>query len=150
MSRSVSATILFISALAFAACTGDRMAGPSSASNTNGDTTQVAASVVNLSGHVYAIQSAPPGGSDTLAYSAIAGVQLKLMHNVLVNGVATQELTGSTVSDANGAYHFDGIDGGYYVIYATPSVASGYKGNYSLVPAQSATTVVDVFVWKAQ
>ncbi len=87
-------------------------------------------------------------GSDTLHYIPIANVSLRLMHNILVNGNSAQELAGNTISAADGSYRFPNLPSGYYVLYATPSSASGYSGSYSLVPGQSASTVVDVFVWK--
>ena len=150
MSRSWAGSIILASALAFAACTGDRMAGPApSNSSGSGDTSHVAPSIVDLSGHVLAMRSGGSGqGGDTLSYDAISGVQLKLMHNILVDGSAEQELAGTTVSDAQGAYHFANLPSGYYVLYAYPTTVSGYKANYSLVPAQSAQVTVDVFVWK--
>ena len=139
--------------LAISACSGDGATSPAKVSGSNGgtpgDTSHIAPNTVNLSGHVFALQSTTAGqGSDTLRYIPIAGVSLKLMHNVLVNGVGVQELAGTTTSDASGAYRFDGLPGGYYVIYAYPSASSGYDGSYSLVPAQQAAVVVDVYVWK--
>jgi hypothetical protein len=89
-------------------------------------------------------------GGDSLSYDVIAGVELKLMHNILVNGEGQQELAGTATSDRAGAYHFNDLPSGYYVLYAYPTTASGYKASYSLVPAQSASVVVDVFVWKQQ
>src|SRR5262249_20399823 len=101
--------------------------------------------------HVYAVRSGGSGqGNDTLSYDAIGGVALKLMHNVLVNGEAQQELAGTFTSDAAGAYHFDNLPSGDYVLYAYPTTTSGDKGNYSLVPALSASVIVDVFVWKGR
>ena len=151
--RHLSTVIMTLaSALAIAACSGDPMAGPTSTNATNsGDTSHVAPSIVDLSGHVLAMRSGGSGqGSDTLSYDAIAGVQLKLMRNILVDGSSEQELAGTTTSDAMGAYHFANLPSGYYVLYAYPTTASGYKANYALVPAQSASVVVDVFVWKTQ
>ena len=152
MLSSRSTLIALASFLALAACGGEHLAGPAAASGAGGgnDTSHVAPSVVNLSGHVFAVQSSPGGmGNDTLSYVPIAGVPLKLMHNILVNGQSAQELAGTTVSDAAGAYHFNGLPSGYYVLYANPTAGSGYQGGYSLVPAQVAQTVIDVFVWKA-
>jgi len=150
MHRPWAGMIVAAAALAFAACSGDRMEGPNSLSaGGSGDTSHVAPSIVDLSGHVFAVRAGGSGqGNDTLSYDAIAGVELKLMRNILVNGSGEQELAGTATSDAAGVYHFGNLPSGYYVLYAYPTTASGYKATYSLVPAQSAQVVVDVFVWK--
>jgi hypothetical protein len=103
----------------------------------------------DLSGRVLAM-SANSGamGSDTITYSPIGGVELKLYHNVLVDSAASQVLAGVTTSATDGSYHFSGVPGGYYVLYAYPSAASGYDGAYSLVPGIDPTVSIDVYVWK--
>jgi hypothetical protein len=129
--------------------TGAKQAAPSGTSGGTVDTSGVAPNTVNLSGHVFAVQATPGAqGSDTLRYIPVGGVSLRLMHNILVNGQSAQEPAGTTVSGADGTYSFPAIAGGYYVLYAEPSAASGYAGAYSLVPAQSASVTVDVFVWR--
>jgi len=152
MRLSRSAVLTLATMLAFTACRGDRVAGPASANGTGGgtDTSHVAPNFVNLSGHVFAVQSNAGGmGGDTLNYLPIAGVPLWLMHNILVNGQSAQELAGTTVSDAAGAYKFANLPSGYYVLYAEPAASSGYAGSYSLVPAQQSAVTIDVFVWRA-
>jgi hypothetical protein len=146
-----SKSSLFVAAaVALSACTSPSAPVQSSA-NAGGptDTSHVAPNRIALSGHVFAMQANPSAqGSDTLHYIPIANVSLRLMHNILVNGNSAQELAGNTVSGADGSYRFGDLPSGYYVLYATPSSASGYSGSYSLVPGQSENTVVDVFVWR--
>lgn len=151
MQLSRSALLTATAVLAFTACRGDSIAAPARASGSGGgtDTSGVAPSFVNLSGHVFAVENAPAGqGSDTLRYVPIGGVPLRLMHNILVNGQSAQELAGRVVADAGGTYRFDNLPSGYYVLYAEPAAGSGWSGSYSLVPAQQAAVTIDVFVWK--
>ena len=129
--------------------TGAKQATPGGTTGGPVDTSGVAPSSVNLSGHVFAVQATPGAqGSDTLRYIPVGGISLRLMHNILVNGQSAQEPAGTVVSGADGTYSFPAIAGGYYVLYAEPSAASGYAGAYSLVPAQAASVTVDVFVWR--
>ena len=149
MRRSMSVLVSVASVILITACSEMPSSARAVTAGGGGDTSQVAPDRVDLSGRVLAMQANPAGmGGDTLRSVPIGGVTLKLMHNIMVNGASAQELTGTTVSGADGSYHFSGIPGGYYVLYAYPSAASGYQGSYSLVPAQTASVTVDVYVWR--
>ena len=152
MQRPSSYLFALAAVMVLAACSDSTAAKAGSPVGTTGgpvDTTGVAPSSVNLSGHVFAMQATPGAqGSDTLRYIPVGGISLRLMHNILVNGQSAQELAGTTVSGADGTYSFPKLPGGYYVLYAEPSAASGYAGAYSLVPGLQARVVVDVFVWR--
>jgi hypothetical protein len=149
MRRSVSVLVSVASTFLITACSEMPSSTRALTAGGGGDTSQVAPDRVDLSGRVLAMQANPGGmGGDTLRSVPIGGVTLKLMHNIIVDGASAQELTGTTVSGSDGRYHFNGIPGGYYVLYAYPSVSSGYQGSYSLVPAQAASVTIDVYVWK--
>ena len=151
MHRPSSYFLALASTVVLAACSDGAggLAAPNGAVGVPVDTSGIAPSILNVSGHVFAIQATPAAqGSDTLHYIPIAGVSLRLMHNILVDGQSAQELAGTTVSGADGAYGFANLPGGYYVLYAEPSAASGYAGSYSLVPRTPANVLVDMYVWR--
>lgn len=111
---------------------------------TGSDTSSAIPSVMQLSGRTLAV-SVVQGVSDSLRFTALPNVGIRVMHNVLKNGQATQELVATTASDASGRYHVDNLPGGYYVVYATPASA-GFLPTYSYVPLQTVATA-DIYIW---
>ena len=118
----------------------------------NDSTPPPLATTFNLSGRVLAVtRTAPaPGVTDTLRYDPVAGVPLRVMRNLLVNGQATQVLAAETTSGASGEYRINGLAGGYYVIYATPPAGSPYASNHALVAGTANEVLANVYLWRKQ
>jgi len=73
---------------------------------------------------------------DTLRFDPIAGVNVRIMRNVLVNGVATQVLAAQLVTDALGRFAVKDLAGGYYVVYAEPPAGSVWSNSFSYLDAK--------------
>ena len=106
----------------------------------------------NLSGRVLGVtRRAPaPGVTDTLRFDPLAGVPLRIMRNLLVNGQATQVLAAETTSGASGEFRVDALAGGYYVIYATAPAGSPWVSNHTLVAGTSNEVLANVYLWRQQ
>jgi hypothetical protein len=106
----------------------------------------------NLSGRVYGVtRIAPaPGVRDTLRHDPLAGVPLRVMRNLLVDGKATQVLAAETTSGSAGEFRLNGLAGGYYVIYATAPPGSPWLSTYTLVAGTSNEVVANVYLWHNQ
>lgn len=98
---------------------------------------------------VTAIEPAP-GVQDTLSYAPIPGAKIRVVHNLLVNGEARQELAAETVSDANGAYSVRDLEAGYYIVEAAPPAGSLFGAAQEYLAGQSPDVTLDVYLWKQQ
>ena len=105
---------------------------------------------VNVSGRVLGVVviTPAPGVRDTLRFDPIAGVNVRIMRNVLVNGVAKQVLAAELVSDAAGRFAVKDLAGGYYVVYAEPPAGSIWSNSFSYLDANRPEVSVDVFLWR--
>jgi len=139
-----------------AACADHGAAGPTAplargaATPAPGDSSHYFAGEFTAHGHILGVVgTAPtPGSNDTLRFEPLAGSRIRVVRNLLVNGVATQELAAETVSDDDGAYAVSGLAAGYYIVQADPPSGSPYAGGFSYLPGQSSDVQVDVYLWK--
>ena len=114
------------------------------------DTTPPVPEKVQLSGRVLGVVviDPAPGVRDTLRFDPVAGMPLRIMRNVLVDGLAKQVLALQLTSDAQGRFSAKELPGGYYVIYAEPAAGSPWAPSFSYLAATKADVTVDVYVWK--
>jgi len=102
-------------------------------------------SAVTIQGHVYPAGTGIP--TDTGAVSTappIPGVTIRIMHNVLRNGQATQDELARVVSGAQGEWAVSGLPGGYYVVEGlTPG---GAVAAYELVATRNAVTTTAIWM----
>jgi hypothetical protein len=152
-------TILVLAVALLAACSSES-AAPTSPDATNkktlgaggdggqSDTTSTPtyAGPVRLAGHAFVVAHVAPtaGSRDTLSSTPLAGAELTLYHNVLVNGVGQSVYVGQVTTGSDGAYEFAGIPGGYYLL------RGAYAGSSTLsyVAANAAEVTVDVRFWQ--
>lgn len=114
------------------------------------DTTPPVPEKVQLSGRVLGVVviAPTPGVRDTLRFDPVAGMPLRIMRNVLVDGVAKQVLALQLTSDSQGRFSAKDLPGGYYVIYAEPAAGSPWAPSFSYLAATKPDVTVDVYVWK--
>jgi hypothetical protein len=114
------------------------------------DTTPPVPEKVQLSGRVLGVVviAPAPGVRDTLRFDPVAGMPLRIMRNVLVDGVAKQVLALQLTSDSQGRFSAKDLPGGYYVIYAEPAAGSPWAPSFSYLAATKPDVTVDVYVWK--
>jgi hypothetical protein len=96
-------------------------------------------SAVTIQGLVYRAGTGVP--TDTGAVSMappIAGVTIRVMHNVLRNGQATQDELARVTSGSEGEFSVSGLPGGYYVVEGLTS--GGAVAAYELVETRAALT----------
>jgi hypothetical protein len=105
---------------------------------------------VNVSGRVLGVVviTPTPGARDTLRFDPLPGVNVRIMRNVLVDGVAKQVLAAQLVSDAQGRFAVKELAGGYYVVYAEPPAGSIWGNSFSYLNANRAEVTVDVYLWR--
>lgn len=122
--------------------------GTSGASST--DTIPQLPAVFAVSGKVLGVSSsaAVAGSSDSLHFEPVAGARIKLYHNVLVNGTATQILAAETTSGADGAYRVTGLVGGYYIVQAAAPAGSAYADNFAYLAGTASEVKTDVYLWR--
>lgn len=89
-----------------------------------------------------------PGVRDTIRVDPVAGAKVRIMRNVLVNGVATQVLALELTTDAAGRFGVKDLPGGYYVAYADPPAGSPWAPSWAYFSATSSAVNVDVYLWK--
>jgi hypothetical protein len=154
-----SAAILFTIGMAtLAACSDQTSTGPAQATKsatsdpTPGDTTHGYSGSFDVHGRVLgvAVLAPSPGVQDTLDYTPLSGAKIRIIHNLLVNGEAKQELAAETVSDAQGAYAVSGLEGGYYIVEADPPAGSAYAAGDEYLSGQSSDVTLNVYLWKQQ
>ncbi|MBK6423897.1 MAG: hypothetical protein IPF77_17135 [Gemmatimonadetes bacterium] len=81
-----------------------------------------------------AVSMAPP----------VPGVTVRIMHNVLRNGQASQDEMARVTSDANGAWAVSGLPGGYYVVEGLTPL--GAVAAYELVATHTAVTKTAIWM----
>ena len=154
-----SAAILFtIGMAALAACSDQTSTGPAQATKRAtsdpppSDTTHSFSGSFDVHGQVLGVTAlAPsPGVQDTLHYTPLAGAKIRIIHKLLVNGEAKQELAAETVSDAQGTYAVSGLEGGYYIVEAEPPAGSQYAAAQEYLAGQSPDVTLNVYLWKQQ
>lgn len=149
--------LLSLSVLTLAACLEQSGASPASPSDGGSsatfhpkpgvDTSTTAGfpSAVTIQGMVYRAGTGVP--TDTGAVSmapAIAGVTVRIMHNVLRNGQATQDELARVTSGPQGDFSVSGLPGGYYVVEGL--TAGGAVAAYELVETRAAVTKTAVWM----
>ncbi len=100
---------------------------------------------VTIQGLVYRAGTGVP--TDTGAVSMappIAGVTIRIMHNVLRNGQATQDELARVTSGPQGDFSVSGLPGGYYVVEGLTS--SGAVAAYELVATRAAVTKTAIWM----
>jgi hypothetical protein len=154
-----SAAILFTIGLAtLAACSDQTSTGPAQTTRSAtgdpapGDTSHSFSGSFDVHGRILGVTVLAPssGGQDTLSYTPLSGAKIRIIHNILVNGEAKQELAAETVSDAQGAYAVSGLDGGYYIVEADPPAGSAYAAGDEYLSGQSSDVTLNVYLWKQQ
>ncbi|HET7550748.1 MAG TPA: prealbumin-like fold domain-containing protein [Gemmatimonadaceae bacterium] len=154
-----SAAILFtLGMAALAACSDQTSTGPAQATKsastdpTPGDTTHSYSGSFDVHGQVVGVTVLTPssGVQDTLNYTPLSGAKIRVIHNLLVNGEAKQELAAETVSDAQGSYAVSGLEGGYYIVEAEPPSGSQYAAAQEYLAGQSPEVTLNVYLWKQQ
>lgn len=154
-----SAAILFtLGMAALAACSDQTSTGPAQATKsasgepTPGDTTHSYSGSFDVHGRVLGVTvlAPSPGVQDTLNYTPLAGAKIRIIHNLLVKGEATQELAAEVVSDADGAFAVSGLEGGYYIVEADPPSGSQYAAGQEYLAGQSPDVTLNVYLWKQQ
>jgi hypothetical protein len=152
-----SAAILFtIGVVALAACSDQTSTEPALATRNApgdpvpGDTAHLFSGSFDVHGQVLGVTVLTPssGVQDTLNFTPVAGAKVRIIHNLLVNGEAKQELAAETVSDANGTYAVSGLEGGYYIVEAEPPAGSSYAAAQEYLAAQSPDVTLNVYLWK--
>ncbi len=148
--------LLSLGVLTLAGCLGDTRTSPiaptdgSSATfkprpGVDTSTTAGFPSAVTIQGLVYRAGTGVP--TDTGAVSMappIAGVTVRIMHNVLRNGQATQDELARVTSGAQGDFSVSGLPGGYYVVEGlTPG---GAVAAYELVETRAAVTTTAIWM----
>jgi hypothetical protein len=88
-----------------------------------------------------------PGVRDTMRLDPLAGIKVRIMRNIIVNGSSAQELAAELVTDANGAFKTS-LKGGYYVVYAEPPANSIWNKSFSYLAATRPDVNVTVYLWK--
>lgn len=102
-------------------------------------------SAVTIQGLVYRAGTGVP--TDTGAVSMappIAGVTIRIMHNVLRNGQATQDELARVTSGPQGDFSVSGLPGGYYVVEGL--TAGGAVAAYELVETRAAVTKTAIWM----
>ncbi|HEY9427939.1 MAG TPA: hypothetical protein VIR34_12355 [Gemmatimonadaceae bacterium] len=156
--RRYAAILVTLGMALLAACSDQTSTGPDKAvataggDPTPGDTSHSYAGTFDVHGQILGVIAvAPsPGVQDTLHYTPLAGAKIRIMHNLLVNGEATQELAAETMSDAQGAYSVSGLEGGYYIVEAAPPTGSQYAAGQEYLAGQSPDVTLNVYLWKQQ
>jgi hypothetical protein len=152
-----TALLLTLGVLSLTACLGDTRAvpiGPSEGGSSTSfkprpgvDTTTAPGfpSAVTIQGHVYPAGTGIP--TDTGAVSTalpIPGVTIRVMHNVLRNGQATQDELARVTSGAQGEWAVSGLPGGYYVVEGL--TAGGAVAAYQLVETRATVTTTSIWM----
>lgn len=157
--RRSAVILLTIGMAALAACSDQTATGP--AHPTRSATTEPApgdsssqsySGSFDVHGRILGVTALTPtaGGQDTLSYTPLPGVKIRIIHNLLVNGEAKQELAAETVSDAQGGYAVSGLDAGYYIVEAEPPSGSPYSAAQEYLAGQSPDVTLNVYLWEQQ
>lgn len=98
------------------------------------DTTTAGPATIRIAGQVLGVErrASDTSGSGG-AFVPIAGAEVRIMRNYLLNGQAAQELVATVTTNAAGEYAIPTLPGAYYVAYATPPAASAYAATWELV-----------------
>jgi hypothetical protein len=141
LNRSRLYVITAAVAIAAAACGSESIAGPTGNPLTGlKETTTHDSNTSNPGGsgpgyfHGTVLgQSAPGGGTDTLATAPrIANVKVTIYQGVqTASGVTTGTEQGSVVTDASGQFTLPTLPGGLYVVTFVPPTGSPYHGVYA-------------------
>lgn len=102
-------------------------------------------SAVTIQGLVYRAGTGVP--TDTGAVSMappIAGVTIRIMHNVLRNGQSAQDELARVTSGPQGDFSVSGLPGGYYVVEGL--TAGGAVAAYELVATRAAVTKTAIWM----
>lgn len=154
MSRAPLLALSFVATAAFAACGDPASTEPAAVANTvvktSTDTTKPPPSSFNLTGKALGVDAVAGQGSDTLHFTPVAGAQVLLVRNVLVNGQGAQVPAGETTTSATGAYQFSNLTGGYYIVTVNPPAGSPYQSSWSYVAGMSPNVDVNVFLWRSR
>jgi len=150
-------SILALVAIGLAACAADQSALPTETSPGNpGSTTRPGPGVdttstpgfpgnVTIAGTVYLAGTGVPTDTGVVSTAApLAGVTVRFLRNMLVNGQAAQLDLGTVVSGANGEFSATNLPGGYYVVEGL--TASGAVATYSLVATTNAVTQTSLWL----
>lgn len=156
--RRYAAILVTIGMAALAACSDQTSTGPAPDIATTaggpapGDTSHSFVGEFTVHGQALGVTAtaASPGAQDTLNYTPLSGVKIRIIHNLLVNGEATQELAAETVSDDKGAFTVSGLEGGYYIVEAEPPAGSQYAASQEYLAGQSPDVTLNVYLWKQQ
>jgi hypothetical protein len=104
----------------------------------------------NLAGKVLGVDAVAGQGNDTLHFTPIAGANVMLVRNLLVNGKATQVAAGETTSGPDGGYRFANLAGGYYIVSVTPPAGSPYSASWSYVSGTAPNVEINVYLWRSK
>ena len=156
--RLFAAILVTLGTAALAACSDQTSTGPAqdvaitTATPAPGDSSHSFAGEFTVHGQVLGVTAttASPGVQDTLNYTPLSGVKIRIIHNLLVNGEATQELAAETVSDDEGAFAVSGLEGGYYIVEAEPPAGSRYAAGQEYLAGQSPDVTLNVYLWGQQ
>jgi hypothetical protein len=151
--RLTSRTLLVTASFTFAmACAGAADQSPLGVAWYSGlpgiDTTPGAPAKVKVSGRIVGVSQAPAGSADSLQYQPIARAKIRIMHNVVENGQASEVLAVQLVANDAGEFTVNNLPGGYYIVYADPPAGSIYRGSWSYLSAMQPLVAATVYLWK--
>ena len=86
--------------------------------------------------------------ADTLSgFEPVAGARVTLYRNVLVDGRGVSERIGERVTGADGAFTFEGVPGGPYVLALNATAARPYGETLTYVLGNAAEVSATLRVW---
>jgi hypothetical protein len=153
-----TALLLTLGALSLGACLADTRSVPIEPSQGGGSsttfhprpgvdtsTTPGFPSVVTIQGQVYLAGTGIPTDTGVVSTApAVPGVTVRVMHNVLRNGQATQDEMARVTSGAQGEFSVSGLPGGYYVVEGLTT--SGAVAAYALVATMATPTTTSIWM----
>ena len=150
-SRTLLVTAPFVLAMACAGVADHSPLGIAWYSGVPGiDTTPGAPAKVKVSGRILGVTPAPAGSADSLHYEAIGRARIRIMHNVIVGGQASEVLAVELVANDAGEFTVNNLPGGYYIVYADPPAGSIYQKSWSYLSAMQTQVSLSVYLWKPQ
>lgn len=87
-------------------------------------------------------------GADSVSRAPLAGARVTLYRNVLVDGRGVSEKLGERTTGADGAFVFDGVPGGYFVLALDATAERPYGRSQAFVAGTSAEVAADLYVWR--